>query len=136
VSLIENLRDNINQMLGVRDSLGVAKKQVYIVTRTWSGLEPGDGTYKDQTEQVLPSPGIRIYSNDYRIKEGGLIQQGDVLLRWISRESFPYLCQVDGSVKAQNVEVFYKLDDILYRVIQVEEKLLCWHVQVRRVSKQ
>jgi len=134
--MIEELRENINSILTLRDDLGAAKAPVYLVTRRWSGSEPGDGEYRDTEVPVLPSPAIQQYTDDIRIKEGGAIQQSDIKLRWVSRQSFPVKSEIDGTTDDQAVEKLYRVGDVYYTVIAVEERLLCWHVLLRRKSKQ
>lgn len=134
--IIDGLLPNINDILGVRDSLGAALKPVYIVTRTWSGLEPKDGSSEDEEMQVLPSPRIVELSDVYKIKEGGAVEQGDILLKAVSKQTFPDKSVVDGSVEDQNIEKFFKVGEVLYRVLNVREKFFTYEIQLRRVSKQ
>lgn len=134
--LIDDLRANINDILRVRDDLGAALKPVYIVTRTWTGLEPGDGEFSDEEVQILPSPRIVEYKNEYKIQQGGAVQQGDIALKMVSKQSFPEITQVDGTVPDQNTEVFYKVGGYYYRVIHVREKFFVYEIQLRKVSKQ
>lgn len=136
MTLVSDLRENINDVLSIRDELGAAKQPVALVTRTWSGTEPGDGTFTDASTPVVPSPSILAYTDDYRIKEGGAVQQGDIKLKWISKQSFPDRAAVECAIEAQNIEKFYSVGGFMYRVIQVEEKLLSWNVLLRKVSKQ
>lgn len=135
-SIVANLKPGLDSILGIRDEIGAALKPVFLVTRTWSGTEIGDGTKKETRSEVRPSPGIRQYTNDLRITEGGAVKQGDVLLKMISKQSFPTEKDVDCSVSSNTVEKFYEVDGILYRVVNVREKHLTWDVLVRRVSDQ
>jgi hypothetical protein len=134
--IIDGLLPNINDILGVRDDIGAALKPVYLVTRTWQGAEPSDGTSVDVVEQVLPSPRIVELSDAYKIREGGAVQQGDIMLKAVSKQTYPDKSVLDGSVDEQNVEKFFKVGDVLYRVINVREKFFTYEIQLRRVSKQ
>ena len=134
MSVVEDLRASVNDILGLRDDIGAGLKPVSIVTRTWSGEEPGDGVPTDLEEPVVPSPYVVEYSDEYRIKEGGAVQQGDIMLRQISKQSYPTREFVDCSVIEKNVEKFYRVGNALYRVIMVKERHLTWNVQLRKVS--
>ena len=134
MTMIDGLRSNINSILAIRDDLGAAKKPVLLVTRTWTGSEPGDGTFTDGEIPVLPSPAIKEFVDDYRIQEGGAVKQGDIRLKWISKQSFPTRAEIDCSVSSQKIEKFYKVGGVLYRVVQVGEQLLSWNVLLRRVN--
>jgi hypothetical protein len=136
MSLVSDLISGLDDLLGIRDDLGAALKNVYIVTRTWTGSEVQDGTYSDAHEQVLPSPRVVEFMNEFVIKEGGAVQQGDILLTGISKESYPTQGLIDCTSIAANQERFYKVGTHLYRVIMVKEKLLTWKVQLRKVTKQ
>jgi hypothetical protein len=134
MSLVDDLRQTVNPILSIRDELGASKQPVSIVTRKWTGTEPGDGSYRDSELPLLPSPSIVDYSADYRVREGGAVQMGDIRLKWISKQSFPVRSEVDGSSSSHSIERFYKVGKDLYRVIHVEEKLLCWNITLRKVS--
>ncbi len=131
MSLIDDLKANINGTLGLRDSLGVGLKSVSIVTRTWSGAEIGSGTPTDVTVAMSPSPRIVDYSHDLRITEGGAVKQGDILLKMISKQSYPLVTDVDASTTQANVEKFYNVGGKLYRVVKVREKHVTWNVLLR-----
>jgi hypothetical protein len=136
MSALAGIRSNLNSILGLRDSLDVALKPVHIVTRTWSGPELGHGTKTEARVRVLPSPRVFEFKNDVRLVEGGTIQQGDILLKMISKQSYPTQNLVDCSVTAENIEKFYEVGGILYRVVAVTEKHLTWSVLLRRLSQQ
>lgn len=136
MSFVDDLRSNVNSILGLRDDLGAALKPVYIVTRTWSGDELGAGTKTDVQAQVLPSPRVVEFSQQYAIKEGGAVQQGDILLKGISQQAYATKNLVDCSYIAANIEKLYKVGGVLYRVIHVRERHLTWEVQLRQISKQ
>ena len=134
--IVDDLRSNVDSILGLRDSLGVGLKKVYLVTRTWSGSELGAGTKTITKTQMLPSPHVVEFMDSYKIKEGGAIQQGDIMLKMISKQSYPIRTDVDCTTTAQNIEKFYEVGGILYRVIMVKEKHVVWDIQLRRDSRQ
>jgi len=136
MSLIDSLMPGLNQILGIRDQIGAGLKKVSFVTRTWTGFEPGDGQAQDTVQPIDPTPMIVDFSHNERIQSGGVIQQGDVLLRHISKKSYPQKEMVDGLSLDKSVEKFYDIGGSLYQVISVKENHLTWDVQVRRLSDQ
>lgn len=134
--VVGSLKDSVDDILGLRDSLGAALMPVYFVERQWTGDESGDGTATETTEQVLPSPRIVSMSDDSRVMEGGAIQLDDILLKGISKNKYPSKVDVDGTTDDQSIERFYEIDGQLYGVINVTEKHLTWNVQVRKLSNQ
>lgn len=135
-TLIESLRKNINPILGVRDLLGAEKHKQYILTRTWSGSAPGDGTAVDTKVLVDPSPNIVDLSHDKRVQESGNFKRGDLFLKMISKQTFPLESEIDGSSTAKNIEKFYFINDRIYTVISVTEDHIWWNVQIRKHTKQ
>jgi hypothetical protein len=146
VSLKDDLLEGLDGILRIRDDLGVALKVVNIVTRTWSDGEIGAGKAVEESSQILPSPSVSPanananqptqYAEDMRINTSGVISNADVSLKYISKNAYPLITDVDCSVTAVNIEKFYELDGILHQVINVREDLLTWTVKVRRLSDQ
>lgn len=135
-NLIDCIKGSLNCILGIRESIGADLRKVYIVTRTWSGTSIGDGEVSEEVEQITPTPGIYDLSNDHRVKEGGQVQAGDILIRQISKSSYPDKVNVDCTVDNNLKEKFYRLGTEDYRVINVVEKYVVWDVQVRKISDQ
>lgn len=135
MSILNGLRANVNSILGLRDSLGVQKGLVYLVTRTWSGDEIGAGTMTEAKVQMLPTPYIYVFTADRKIPEGGVVKQGDIILRQISMQSYPTEDLINCSSNLANVEKLYEVDGNLYRVIEVTKKHVTWKVVLRRLSK-
>lgn len=133
--LIDDLKADIDSILGVRDDLGAVLKTVYFVTRTWSGTQAGEGTASDLAIQMLPSPGIRDFNHDIRLREGGAIKQGDILLTNVSGNSYSE-DQLDGSSPSTNIEKLFKVGGVMYQPISVRQKYVTWEVQLRRLSNQ
>jgi len=136
MSLIDSLMPVIDDILSLRDQLGVALKKVGIVTRTWEGFEPGEGKARDSYDQILPTPEIVDFSHRQRIQTGGAVQQGDIILKHLSKKTYPQKSLIDCSTTEKKIEKFYDLGGELYQVISVKEDHFTWDVQVRKLSDQ
>ena len=133
---IKSLLVNADTILGVRDRVGAALKEVFIVTRTWTGDEVGAGQSEDQKDRMLPSPRIVEFTNDVRLNEGGQIKRDDILLKMISKQKYPTENLIDCVSNKKHIEKFYEVGGIRYSVIGVTEKHITWNVLLRRTSKQ
>jgi hypothetical protein len=122
-------------ILSIRDNIGAIIHIVSFVTRTWSGVEVGQGTAKDVVVQMKPTPGIKSYDQDIRLKEGGSIKAGDIILKSVSRHLFKET-DLDGSSPAQNIEKFFLVGAKLYQVISLTESYVTWNVQLRELTNQ
>lgn len=135
--LISSLKDGcLDEILGVRDQIGANLAKTCIITRTWSGDQIGEGTYIDESVEVLPSPQVVNLSHSLRVVEGGQIKQGDLLLKMISQNQFPNESDIDGTSGSDVVEKFYRVNGFDYRVISVVKNYLTWDVQIRRLTDQ
>lgn len=134
--VIDDILPDVDDILGVRDDIGAALKPVSIVTRNWSGVELGAGDASEFKTPVLPSPRVVEFAHDLRIKEGGAVKQGDILLKMISKNKYPNQSDVDFSGLPPNVEKFYDVGGKLYRPFNVVEKFLTWNVLLRPHSDQ
>lgn len=135
--LIDSLLPNLDDSLGVRDSIGAVLHTVSFVTRTWEGgKKPGEGTPKDVVVQMLPTPFLKDYSHDLRLREGGMVKQGDIIMKNVSKHKYPTEDLVDGTTSAKSIEKFYLIDDRLYTVINVKEGYVTWDIQIRKLSNQ
>lgn len=134
--VVGDLKSSVNGILGLRDSLGAALTEVYIVQRTWSGNEIGEGTATEVETKVIPSPRILSFSDDSRVMQGGAIQLDDIKLKMISKVNYPKKSDVDCTVSSQKIEKFYLIDGQIYSVTSVEEKHLYWNVMLRKRSNQ
>ncbi len=133
---IEDIIDAAHDAFEARDDIGAIKAEVWFVTRTWSGSRIGDGTATETTVQMLPTPNIVDLSHSSRLLEGGVIKQGDILLKSISKLSYPNESDVDCIKSARTDEKFIEIGGYLYQVIHVKSNYHCWDVQVRRLSNQ
>ncbi len=125
----------IDSILGVREQVGAALHDIFIVTRTWSGKAPGDGQAEDEEVKVEPTPRIRDFSHSMRLTDGGAIKSGDIILEKITKTSYEE-ADINGISDSQNIEKFFRVGDSLYKVISHVEELLWWNVQLRRISAQ
>lgn len=133
--IIESLLPSIDSILSIRDSIGAIKKPVYIVTRTWAGTEPGDGAAKDVEAPMRPSPGVKDVSQDFRLREGGMVRAGDIFLSQVSKHSFK-ISDIDGTSPAQNIEKFFRVGDKIYQVINTTESYVTWTILLRQLTSQ
>lgn len=134
--VVGSLKSSLDSILGIRDQIGATLMPVYLVTRTWSGTEIGDGVAVETKAQVLPSPRIVSMSDDSRVVEGGAVQLDDIMLKMISKNAYAAKSSIDGTSNDQKIEKFYEVDGLLYKVINVTEKHLYWNVQIRKLSNQ
>jgi hypothetical protein len=141
--VIASLLPAIDSILGVRDQIGAVIKPVYLVTRTWytdvgyttPASQIGEGYAKDVQVQMLPSPGLKNFAQDIRLREGGSVKSGDIILTSVSKNSYTE-AQLDGSSALPNVEKLYLVGAKLYQVINVAEKYVTWDVQLRELTNQ
>lgn len=72
-SVIDALRDDLQPALGVRSY------RVYRVVRTWSGAEPGVGTFADAAGELRPYPRVMFWDGfRFRQQPAGLESVGSV----------------------------------------------------------
>ncbi len=134
--LSDSLRANIDCVLGVRDSIGASVSDVAIVKRTWNGSKIGEGQATELITKMLPTPGIKLFNHDLRIKEGGTVQSKDILLTSISQNKYPEQSMIDGTKPDKLTEVMYEVGGRLYQVVSVEQHLVTWNVLLREISDQ
>ncbi len=77
--VIDGLRDELHPEFGVR------AYRVYRVIRTWSGAEPGDGSFTDEAAELRPQPRVMFWDG-FRFKESpsGVEDVGAVRLTEVS----------------------------------------------------
>ena len=132
---VDSLKGCINSVLGVRDKIGAALAPCKIVTRTWSGNEIGHGHYSDSEVGISPSPRIVDYGHSLSLREAGQYKSGDLLLRQISKQSFPNESDIDGRSGQSNVEKFYRVGSKRYQVIHIKDNHLWWDVHLRPITE-
>ncbi len=140
--IIDSLLPVTDAILGIRDSIGAVIKPVYFLTRTWytdedltTAATAPEGFAKDSQIQMLPSPQIKDFSQDIRLREGGAVKAGDIILQNISRNKYG-IADLDGTSTAENIERFYIVGVKIYQVINVSESYLTFRVQLRELSNQ
>lgn len=133
--VVDSLLPAIDSILGVRDQIGAVIQPVYVVIRTWSGSQVGDGTAVDTKDQIYPTPGLKNFAQDIRLREGGSVKAGDIILVGVSKNLYTEE-MLDGSTDTPNIEKFFLVGAKLYQVINVVEKYVTWDVQLRELSNQ
>jgi len=137
--IIESLLPSSENILGIRNLIGAEKAQVYMLVRTWGGGEVGTGAWKDTLKEILPTPHVYDFSQDIRTNEAAGVQQGDILLKNISKNKYINESDIDTRTEEVNVEKFYVIksrsgEQKLYKVVIIEEKYLTWDIHIRRLS--
>ena len=132
----------VDSILGIRDNIGALIHPVYLVTRTWftdSGLTTPatapEGYAKDSSVQLLPTPALKDFSQDIRLKDGGSVKQGDIILSGVSKNKYAST-DLDGSLLGANIQLFFAVGVKLYQIINVTEKYVTFNVQIRELSNQ
>jgi len=134
MGLIDDLLGITNQILGIRDELGAVIQPVFFVTRTWSGSVIGDGTMVELREQLNPSPAIVSIAHELSAMQGGVYQQGDLILKQVSKQSYSSEDLVARKSSQNNVEKYYAVGEKLYLAVNVRESYITWEVHIRKVS--
>ena len=134
--VVQGVLENVNSILNHRDLLGAALKPVYFVTRTWSGTELGDGTVTETRSQMLPSPRVVEFSHDVRLTEGGNAKKGDIMLKMVSKQTYPTQDLLDCTTPSANIEKLYEVGGVLYRVANINERHVTWNLLLKRLTQQ
>lgn len=141
--IIDSLLPASDAIFGIRDSIGAVIKPVFLVTRSWytdedltvASSQVGEGFGDDKEVPLLPSPRLKNFAQDIRLKEGGSIKAGDIILSNVSKNSYDE-SDLDASVSDANVEKLYRVGDKIYQVINIYEKYVSWNVQLRELTNQ
>jgi hypothetical protein len=134
MSLVDDIRGGVDDILSLRDQIGAVKKPVYFFSRVW-GEAKGRGTPVDTFTLIQPSPRIVEFQHDLRVREGGNVRQGDIMLKGMSQETYPTEAHVDCSVNSDLLEKYYCIDGWLYEVVSVNRKYVTWNILIRKTSK-
>lgn len=95
----------------VHEALGTRPYVVDLVTITWSGTRPGDGTASVAVEAVSPAPRVPQYVRD-EMRPGGRDEEGTIEVTEISGTySEAELYKPPGAVLVRNVEFFWRVTD-------------------------
>jgi len=101
----------------------------------WDGERPGDGEYNDTIVLMDPLPGILDYSHSVQTTEVGAVKAGDLILKNVSRNSYPTEAELLTITDEKNEERFYKVGEHYYRVVHIKEKLVTWDIHIRKVHQ-
>ena len=134
MNIVDDILEIIDDVLGVRDEIGALKEEIFLLTRTWS-TRKGVGTPVDVKVRLLPTPNLVDLSHSLRLREGGMIKQGDILLKQISMKSYPTEDLIDCSSTNSLIEKFYYFGGRLYTVISIKKDYVFWNALVRKTSK-
>lgn len=133
MGIVDDVLSISNDILGLRDELGAIKHHIFILERKWTE-ERGKGKFTDTKTQILPTPYLVDYSHDLRLKESGLIKQGDLILKMISKKTYKK-DQIDCSVLDNKTEKYYLIENNLYEVVGITEDYVTYNVQIRKTIK-
>ena len=139
VSDFQGLQDDI---LSIRDQLGAQKHFVKILKRKGSVADSELDDFNDIDpvdtieHEILPSPRIVDYSHDLRMKEGGKIRQGDLIVKMISKNAFPDRSTIDGTSTDPSETFYYLVNNELYTIINVAEDYTWWNAHIRKANNQ
>lgn len=135
MGIITDLTAVADSLIGIRDDIGAAIHQVYFLTRTWSGTQPGDGTPTDVAVLMNPSPGVGDLSHKFAVAEPGRYKQGDLQLKMVSKQAYSSEDTIRLKSTSRNVEKFYRINSELYTVVHVKENYIYWTVHIRRIAQ-
>jgi hypothetical protein len=79
MGIVDDILAISNDILSIRDEIGAIKHHIFIMERKWTEAR-GKGSFVDTKTQILPTPYLVDYSHDLRLKETGLIKQGDLII--------------------------------------------------------
>ena len=134
MGLIDDLTAVANSILGIRDDVGAVIEPVFLVTRTWTGAEPGLGSYSDVVAQILPSPAVRNLATDFRAQSAGTKELSEIMLHGVSKQSYPTRDMIDCTCATANIERFYRVSGKIFNVTKVESSYITWNVRAREAS--
>jgi hypothetical protein len=78
---------------------------------------------------------MKSFNQDVRLREGGAIKAGDIVLTGVSRNKYQQ-CNLDGTTPNKGVELLYMLGQTMYQVINVTQKYVTFDVQIRELTDQ
>jgi hypothetical protein len=134
MSIVSDILENIDSYLGLRDELGAIKEPIYILTRVWS-TEKGQGSPVDTQARILPTPQLVDLSHSMKLREGGVIKQGDILLKMISKKSYPLEADINCEVSGELTEKWYLIKGETYEVVSITQDYVWWNVLLRKTVK-
>lgn len=102
--VIDGLRDSLQPAFGIR------AYRLYRVLRTWSGSEPGDGSFVDAGAELRPQPRVMVWDGfRFQQEAAGLQNAGRVRCTEVSLTYSE--ADLTAQPLARNVELFYAIGD-------------------------
>ena len=136
--VIDGLRDSLQPALGVR------AYRVYRIIRTWTGAQPGDGTYSDSAAELRPQPrvmfwdGFRFQDQPAGRESLGTVRMSEVSLTYTQGDLDPPLSNNQELFVAIGEANGQGLSTFLYAHVQPpyvdREKDMGWVLNVIRVQ--
>lgn len=125
----------IDCALAAVEEMGLSIGPVKIIKRVWSGKKLGEGNVTDTVVQISPTPRIQQIKENHRNKEGGLEKRADVLLKMISKSKYPTKDELELISENKNTELYYMINEDLYELVEVIEKIAYWNILIKRSKK-
>lgn len=88
-NLVDDLLSTVDDLRGsLHSDMGVRQWRVYVISRTWSGGEIGEGTFTDSELEITPQPLIRepgeLTRVIYRTIQAGELEVGEIEVSEVS----------------------------------------------------
>ena len=115
--------------------LGLNVHEVGLFKRKWSEGKIGKGQPSDSLDLFSPQPRLSKIKLRWGIREGGTVKQGDLLVKLLTKATYPNESQINAASDDELEEIYYYVNGDLYEVIEVDEKLLYWNVTIRKTKK-
>jgi len=134
---VASIQDCLSQIVdcvheGIVEDLGFRPDEVAIRTRTWSGSAPGDGTYTDVDEVLVPRPRVERPDPALTANQYGQYPDGMQQVSGVSR-TYSNAQLGDPGGRPANVEVFWVINGTdEYSLVQIDGKLATTTVTLRR----
>lgn len=113
-SIVDDLLTTVDDIRGdLLPLAGIRTFDVYTMTRTWSGVEVGDGDSTDVETLLFPTPKVAKSAPkgiSYTVRPQGREEDGDL---WVTELSMAQYAEDDltGGDLSKNVEFFWILKD-------------------------
>jgi hypothetical protein len=111
----------------------IYKELVYLVTKAWPERIGRDEPVIEKVK-VDPNPYIGDFNHDLRLREGGKIKQGDLMLKYIPFSKYPSEDDVNCKTDSELIQKYYYIDGYLYNVISISKGWAYWNIQIRKAN--